>query len=405
MLALVFNCGSSSLKFELVELDRSFQRKRAARGAIEQIGTSAAYSFANFDGSKTRGIRDLGDHETAAMFALSWLDSVGVNLNESLDVAAHRIVHGGEEVTEARIVDASVTAALEHASVFAPLHNSPAIAVVRAVQVRITDTPSVVLPDTAFHRTLPSAARTYALPHRVAERFGIRRFGFHGIGHSWMMERYAEISKRPAPSLNLITFHLGAGCSACAIRQGCSVDTSMGMTPLEGLVMATRSGDLDPAIVGYLVERAKLAPSEIERILNHESGLLGVSGVSANMREVRAAAERGNERARLAIEVFVHRLRKYLGTYLIVAGQPQAILFGGGVGEHDDQLREEVLSGLEWMGIELDRAANQRANAREARISTDRSRIGAWVIPLDEELYIARAALRLVENRRPTQTA
>lgn len=401
MRALVFNCGSSSLKFGLVELDGSFQRKTAARGVVEGVGPRATYAFVGFDGHTTSGTRELSDHETAAIFALGWLESIGVSLEKSPEVAAHRIVHGGEEVTEARIVDASVMAGLERASVFAPLHNPAALAVIRAVQVRIKETPSVVLPDTAFHRTLPSAARTYALPHGLVERFGIRRFGFHGIGHSWMMERYAEISNQRLAAVNLVTLHLGAGCSACAIRQGCSVDTSMGMTPLEGLVMATRSGDLDPAIAGYLLEHAQLPLSDIERILNHESGLLGISGVSADMREVRAAADRGDERARLAIAVFVHRIRKYLGAYLVAAGPPGAILFGGGIGEHDHQLREQALSGLEWIGLELDSAANQKANEREARISSDRSRIAAWVIPLDEELYIARAALRLVENRHP----
>jgi acetate kinase len=404
MRVLVFNCGSSSLKFELVELDGSFQRKTAVRGAIDGIGPHATYTLANFDGDQTSGARELNDHASSAMFVLSWLDSIGVDLAGSLDVVAHRVVHGGEEVTEARLVDDSVTAALERAAVFAPLHNPAAIAVMRAVQARIGETPSAVLPDTAFHRTLPSAARSYALPHDLVERFGIRRFGFHGIGHSWMMERYAAISNQPVSAVNLVSFQLGAGCSACAIHQGRSVDTSMGMTPLEGLAMATRSGDLDPAIIGYLLERAKLAPDDIERILNHESGLLGVSGVSADMREIRATAARGDERARLAIAVFVHRIRKYLGAYLVQAGPPNAILFGGGIGENDHQLRAQALSGLEWMGIELDSGANENANAREARISTARSRIAVWVIPLDEELYIARAAIRLVENRHPKQT-
>jgi acetate kinase len=401
MRALVFNCGSSSLKFELVELDDSFQRQRAARGTIEEVGPRATYTFADFSRSRTTGARELSDHASAAAFALSWLDSAGAGLVESLDVVAHRIVHGGEEITEARIVDDSVMGALERAGVFAPLHNPAAIAVVRAVQARTSGIPSVVLPDTAFHKTLARAARTYGLPHNLVERFGIRRFGFHGIGHSWMMERYAEITNQPVAALNLVTFHLGAGCSACAIRHGRSVDTSMGMTPLEGLVMATRSGDLDPAIIGYLLQRAKLAQSEIDRILNHESGLFGISGVSADMREVRAAADRGDERAGLAIAVFVHRLRKYLGAYLVAAGPPDAILFGGGIGEHDHQLRAQALGGLEWMGLELDSQANQTANAREARISSEHARIAAWVIPLDEELYIARAALRLVENRHP----
>ncbi|MGH7249130.1 MAG: acetate/propionate family kinase, partial [Pseudomonadota bacterium] len=277
------------------------------------------------------------------------------------------------------------------------------IAVIREVRAKIGDIPSVVLPDTAFHQTLSATARAYALPHRIVEQYGIRRFGFHGIGHAWMMERYAAITKQPVPTLNLVTFQLGAGCSACAIRLGRSVDTSMGLTPLEGLVMASRSGDLDPAIIDYLLNVAKLPPADINQILNQESGLLGISGVSPDMREVAAAAERGDARARLAIAVFVHRFRKYLGAYLIAAGPPQAIVFGGGIGEHDDKLRAQMLAGLEWVGIELEAAANQKGNAREAKISTDHSRIAVWVIPLDEELYIARAALRLMGNRSPNE--
>lgn len=403
MRALVFNCGSSSLKFELLELDAALQRKRSARGEVEEIGAGAVYTFTDFDGRPTSKKQEVPDHEAAANLALSWLDFIGAGPGKSLDVAAHRIVHGGEDVIEARIVDDNVMAALERASVFAPLHNPPTIAVIREVRKKIGDTPSVVLPDTAFHQTLSAVARTYALPHRLVEQYGIRRFGFHGIGHAWMMERYAAITNQPVPALNLVTFQLGAGCSACAIRLGRSVDTSMGLTPLEGLVMASRSGDLDPAIIDYLLNVAKLPPADINQILNQESGLLGISGVSPDMREVAAAAERGDARARLAIAVFVHRFRKYLGAYLIAAGPPQAIVFGGGIGEHDDKLRAQMLAGLEWVGIELEATANQKGNAREAKISTDHSRIAVWVIPLDEELYIARAALRLLGNRSPKE--
>jgi len=264
------------------------------------------------------------------------------------------------------------------------------------VQGRLPKVPAAVVTDTAFHRDLPPAARTYALPHDLAERYGIRRYGFHGTGHAWMMERYVEITGKNPLDLNLITFHLGAGCSACAIRNGRSVDTSMGLTPLEGLVMATRSGDLDPAIVTWLGTNAKLAPDEIDRILNHDSGMLGISGLSDDMRELEQAADADNQRAALAIEVFCHRARKYLGAFLAIPGRPEAVIFSGGIGEHSERVRERICADLEWFGLELDRARNHDVRGSEACISTDTSRIAIYVIPMDEELYIARAALRLL---------
>jgi len=258
--------------------------------------------------------------------------------------------------------------------------------------------PSAVVTDTAFHRDLPPAARTYALPHDLAERYGIRRYGFHGIGHAWMMERYAEITDKTSRDLNLITFHLGAGCSACAIRNGRSVDTSMGLTPLEGLAMATRSGDLDPAIVTWLATNAKNEPAEIDRILNHDSGMLGISGLSDDMRELEKAADQGNQRAALAIEVFCHRARKYFGAYLAIPGQPEAVIFSGGIGEHSERVRARICADLEWIGLEVDQERNRDVLGHEARISTETSRIAIHVISMNEELYIARAALRLISK-------
>ncbi len=398
MRALVFNCGSSSLKFELVELDSALAGRRAiARGKVEEIGGRTAHEFAGPPGHGKRGAHPMRDHREAAEFALSWLRSFTPGLARTLDVAAHRIVHGGEAITGPRLVDRAVSDALERASEFAPLHNPPALSVMRAMQAALPDVPSAVVADTAFHHTLSPAARHYALPHELAARYGIRRFGFHGIGHAWMTERAAALTGRPVDQVNLVTMHLGAGCSAAAIRAGRSVDTSMGLTPLEGLVMGTRSGDLDPAIVTYLAAHAKIAPEEIERMLNHESGLLGLSGLSADVRELRrAAGEQGGERAALALAVFCHRARKYLGAYLAVAGPPDAVAFGGGIGEHADWLRARICAGLEWLGMEIDPERNRHANGREALISADRSRIAVAVIPLDEELYIARAALKLV---------
>jgi acetate kinase len=357
MKALVFNCGSSSLKFELIELDNSLHSHASlASGKIEEIGAKATAHFIGPDGKESRAPAPASNHKDAA---------------------------------------------LQRAAQFAPLHNPIAISVMRAVQERLPKVPAAVVTDTAFHRDLPPAAKTYALPHDLAQRYGIRRYGFHGIGHAWMMERFGEITGKNPRDLNLITFHLGAGCSACAIRAGRSVDTSMGLTPLEGLVMATRSGDLDPAIVTWLATNAKIGPAEIERILNHDSGMLGISGLSDDLRELEEAADKGNERAALAIDVFCHRARKYLGAYLAIGGQTEAVIFSGGIGEHSERARERICADLEWLGLEIDRALNNATRGSEARISTAASRIAIHVIPMDEELYIARAALRLIISSSP----
>ncbi len=399
MRALVFNCGSSSLKFELVELDGNFARRRTlARGKIEQIGEDSAYSFRGPDGREAEARKSFSDHASAALFALQWLQSAAGALDTGLSAVGHRVVHGGEEITGPRIIDERVMQALAHASKFAPLHNPPAISVIRAVTAKLAGAPAVVLADTAFHATLAPEARTYAIPREMAQRHGIRRFGFHGLGHAWMLEQYAELTGRGIETLNLVTMHLGAGCSATAIRAGRSVDTSMGLTPLEGLVMATRSGDLDPAIVTYLAANEGIAPDEIERVLNHKSGMLGVSGLSDDLRELKRAADSGNADAALAIEVFCHRARKYVGAYAAIAGRPDAIIFGGGIGENADWIRARILGGLQWLGIELDPERNRAAVGRKGRISSDASKIAVHVIPLDEELYIARAALRLVSR-------
>ena len=396
MRILVFNCGSSSLKFELLELEApGAPVSRLARGVFEEIGPKAHAKMSDADGRKSDASAAVANHAEAAARALDWLRG-GKALQ--LDAVAHRIVHGGDRVSEPVIVDDQVLDALDEASRFAPLHNPPAIATLRAVRDQFPGVPSIVAADTAFHRTLPPTARTYAIPRALAARHGIHRFGFHGIGHSWMRDRYAEISSRPASSLNLITLQLGGGCSATAIRAGCSIDTSMGLTPLEGLMMATRSGDLDPAIFSYLANCDRLSPTDVERILNHDSGLLGVSGLSDDMRELEAAAAI-NPDASLAIEMFCYRIRKYIGAYLAVLGQVDAIIFGAGIGEHSASVRTRVCSGLESLGITLDEARNRTADGREACFSADSSRIALWVVPLDEELQIARLAAQLLGQR------
>jgi acetate kinase len=259
----------------------------------------------------------------------------------------------------------------------------------------------VIVADTFFHQTIPDQAREYALPRALAARHHLRRYGFHGIAHAWMMERYAGIKGvGTAAAVNLITLQLGAGCSVCAIRAGRSIDTSMGLTPLEGLMMATRSGDLDPAIVTFLIEHEGVTASKVEQILNHESGLLGVSGVSGDLRAVEAAAQSGNRDAALALRMFCYRARKYIGAYLAALGGAGAMVFGGGIGEHSASVRAEICAELKPLGVELDSRRNAQTLGREGRISADGSQLEVFVIPVDEELYMARIAARLVAGPR-----
>lgn len=399
MKLLVFNCGSSSLKFELLDLAANGELcERVARGVFEKIGPHAHAKMSAGGGRQFAAATAVANHAEAAQRSIAWLREGDGALQ--LDAIAHRIVHGGDRVSEPVIADDQVIGALVEASRFAPLHNPAAIATLRTVREQFPAVPSIVVADTAFHRTLPPVARTYGIPRALAERHGIHRFGFHGIGHSWMRDRYAEIAGRPASAFNLITLQLGAGCSIAAICEGQSIDTSMGLTPLEGLMMATRSGDLDPAIFSYLATSEGLAPVEVERLLNHDSGLLGVSGVSGDMRELEAASG-NNADAALAIEMFCYRVRKYIGAYVAVLSRVDAIIFGAGIGEHSANARMRICKGLDALGIVLDEARNRTANGREACFSADGSRIALWVVPLDEELQIARASARLLAAQRP----
>ena len=399
MRILTLNCGSSSLKFELIEVDDEAGRGHTrARGQIENLGHDQAKYTYRCDDKVAEGGAAHQTHEAAARHAIEWLKSLEPDPVRGLDAIAHRIVHGGSTISEPVMVDDRVLEAIDRAAIFAPLHNPPALATIRAVSALIPQAPAIVIADTAFHQSMPPHASTYAIPREVAARHGIRRFGFHGIGHSYMMERYAHLAGKSADQLDLITMQLGAGCSAAAIAKGRSVDTSMGLTPLEGLMMATRSGDIDPAIFGFIAAREHLSNEAVEQMLNTRSGLMGVSGISADMREVEAAAESGNRDAVLALEMFYYRARKYIGAYLAVLGRADAIIFGAGIGEHSATARQRICGGLEAFGIALDAGRNRDGNGREYRISAPQSAVEVWVIPLDEELQMARAAANLLKE-------
>jgi acetate kinase len=308
----------------------------------------------------------------------------------TIEAVGHRVVHGGSKLVVPTLITPAVVRALESLNELAPLHNPAALQGIRAAR-RILGArlPMVAVFDTAFHSTIPRYAATYALPRELTERHHIRRYGFHGLAHEFMLRRYAELQRIPVSRATIITLQLGNGCSVTAIRNGKSVDTSMGFTPLEGLVMGTRSGDLDPSLVSFLMRKEKRNARQIERLLNEQSGLRGISGGTSDMRDLVAAMKR-DERAALAVEMFCYRIRKYLGAYLAVLGGGQAVVFGGGIGENEPQVREIICAGMDWCGLRLDRHKNAKTLSRESRISADGSRVRVFVIPVDESSLIAQ---------------
>lgn len=400
MKILVLNCGSSTLKFQLIETaaesDSASGNIKLARGIVDRIGAAASFRFQIGDLTEKHESATVRDHEQAVAKVIEWLRSHPKL--RGFDAVGHRVVHGGEQFTASVRIDQRVIDALDSLCEMAPLHNPASINAIRAARsVLGTAIPMVAAFDTSFHRTMPEHALTYAIPHELSIKHHIRRYGFHGLAHQYSALRYGELAGTPKERINIITIHLGNGCSACAIRAGASVDTSMGFTPLEGLVMGTRSGDLDPAVVTFLAQKEGLNPAEVENWLNYRSGLLGISGLSNDVRELVAAFD-VNQRARLAVEVFCYRARKYLGAYLAVLGVAEAVVFSGGIGENSPLIREKICGEMAWCGLLLDETQNDSIIGAEGRISRADARIHAYVIPSDEEVIIARETAILVQQ-------
>jgi acetate kinase len=404
---LVLNAGSSTLKFQLVRTDgeriAANRDQRLARGQIERLGGEAVLSLRAGSAPARQQAAPLRDHAAAVDWIIRWLadPGSGVDLDAVGDIGAvgHRVVHGGERFSRSALIDDEVLRGIEATIELAPLHNPHNLSGIRAARAALGPAvPQVAAFDTAFHHSLPEAAYLYALPYQYYRRFKVRRYGFHGTSHRYVAHRWRQLTGRPQEDTRIVTLHLGNGCSACAIRGGESVDTSMGFTPLEGLVMGTRSGDLDPAILDYLAAKEGLSLSQVEAILNKQSGLLGVSGLTGDMRELLdEARENGDRRARLAIDLFCYRVRKYVGAYLAALDGADAIVFAGGIGENAASVRAAICGGLRWMGAELDPERNgATVDGAEGRIDTGGGRLQLWVIPTDEELLIARDAYRLV---------
>jgi acetate kinase len=407
---LVLNCGSSSVRFQLVETDlealgRS-EYRRLAQGRVERVGGHALITLEA--AGRPRVVEDapLCDHRAAVEWVLRWIVSSESGIDALSSVAdihavGHRVVHGGERFQRSVRIDAEVLAGIEECVELAPLHNPANLKGIRAARAILGEgVPDVAVFDTAFHATLPDFAYLYGIPYQYYRRFKLRRYGFHGTSHRYVHHRYRELAGIPREQVNIVTLHLGNGCSACAIRAGRSFDTSMGFTPLEGLLMGTRSGDVDPSVLEYLSEKEGTSLHEITAMLNRESGLLGVSGLTSDMRDLLAEeAEHDDRRARLAIEMFCHRARKYIGAYLAAMGGAEALVFSGGIGENAPDVRARICAGLEWLGLELDLERNAAlAGGRTGPISREGSRLAAWVIPTDEELLIARDTVRTVQG-------
>ena len=375
---LVINSGSSSLKYQLIEPDSS---RSLAHGTVEQIGEPSS---------------PVADHDAALRVAFDQLSEDGIELKAcGLAAVGHRVVHGGATFYQPTVVDDAVIAKLKQLSPLAPLHNPPAVQGIEVARKMLPDVPHVAVFDTAFFHNLPAAAATYAIDRELAEKWRIRRYGFHGTSHRYVSEQAAAFLGRPLENLNQIVLHLGNGASASAIAAGRPVDTSMGLTPLEGLVMGTRSGDIDPGIIGYLCRAAKMSVDDIESMLNQRSGMLGLAG-ELDFRRLHKMIETGDTAAQLAYDVFIHRLRKYVGAYLAVLGRTDVVSFTAGIGENVAAVRRDALSELAGLGIEIDEQRNTQSANDARRISAETSPIAVLVIPTNEELAIARDCLRAI---------
>lgn len=394
MKILVVNCGSSSLKFQLID---SETEEVAASGLCERIGLDGALIY-KVNGDKIKQEIDLPDHEVAIKKVLDTLLDKEIGVLISLDeigAIGHRMVHGGEKFSSSVIINEEIIKQIETCNDLAPLHNPANLLGVRACQEVMPGVPNVVVFDTAFHQTMPSKAYLYALPKEYYEKYGVRRYGFHGTSHSFVSKRLAELAGLDINNSRMIICHIGSGASISAIKDGKSVDTSMGMTPLEGLMMGTRSGDMDPAIIEFICQKENITVQEMTTILNKKSGALGLSGLSNDYRDLVEAAQGGNQDAINALDVMVYRVIKYIGAYYMALGGVDAIALTAGVGENNLELRAKIVEGLAAIGIKLDVEANA-VRGDERKISTDDSAAQVWVVPTNEELAIARETARLV---------
>lgn len=396
MNVLVINCGSSSLKYQLINSDTE---EVLAKGLCERIGIDGRLVYQKAGCDKEITEASMPTHKEAIQMVLDALtnDKTGAIASlKEVNAIGHRVVHGGEKFASSVVITDEVIQAVEECNDLAPLHNPANLIGIRACQELMPGVPMVAVFDTAFHQTMPDVAYTYGIPYEYYEKYKVRRYGFHGTSHSYVSKRTAEIVGKPYDQMKIIVCHLGNGASISAVNCGKSVDTSMGLTPLEGLVMGTRSGDLDPAIIDFVGKKEGLSLDEMNEVLNKKSGMLGISGVSSDGRDLEAAAETGNKRAQLALDVFDYRVIKYIGAYAAAMNGVDAIAFTAGIGENNIKMRKDVCSSLTYLGVKLDEEKNN-VRGEERIISADDSKVQVLLVPTNEELAIARETLALVK--------
>lgn len=395
MNVLVINCGSSSLKYQVIDSDTEAV---LAKGLCERIGIDGRLVYEPAGGEKQVTQADMPTHKQAIQLVIGALTDEKTGVIKSLDeigAVGHRLVHGGEKFAASAIITEKMIETMEECTDLAPLHNPANLIGVRACQELMPNTPMVGVFDTAFHQTMPKEAYLYGVPYEYYEKYAVRKYGFHGTSHSYVSKRAAAILNKPYDQLKTIVCHLGNGASICAVKNGESVDTSMGLSPLEGLVMGTRSGDIDPSAIEYIGKKEGLDLAGVINVLNKKSGVLGLSGVSSDFRDLDAAADQGNERAKIALKVFKYRVLKYIGAYTAAMGGVDCICFTAGLGENSASIRKDICSNLAFLGIHIDDAANAK-RGEEIDISTPDSKVKVLVIPTNEELAIARDTASLV---------
>ncbi len=395
MKILIINCGSSSLKYQVFDMTNE---EVLGKGLVERIGIEGSKLTQKVNGEKYIIEEAMPDHKTAMKYVFDSVIDKDHGILESLDeigAIGHRVLHGGEELTDSTIIDEKVKATIKEYIKFGPLHNPANLMGIEACESIVPGKPNVAVFDTAFHQTMPASSYMYGIPYKYYEKYRIRKFGFHGTSHKYITGRTAELMGIEKDDLNVITVHLGNGSSLAAVKNGKCVDTTMGLTPLEGLIMGTRSGDLDPTVLTFLMEEENMTPQEMNQMLNKESGVYGVSEQSSDFRDLEDAAIAGDERATLTLEMFVNRARRFLGGYMLELGRVDAISFAGGIGENSDIMRADILEGLEEYGIILDKERNKTRS--ESLISTDDSKVKVYVVETDEELMIARDTYKLVK--------
>jgi len=398
---LALNCGSSSVKYQLFDWKKNVV---IAKGMVERVTIGDSYIIHEVPGRETyRDEYECPDHKTAVNLIVKILTdkTYGVVADMSqISAVGHRVVHGGEKFTCSVLINDTVLNAIKEVQHLAPLHNPPNISGIEAAQINLPDVPHIAIFDTAFHQTMPEHAYTYPVPQEWYEKHGVRRYGFHGTSHLYVSKRAAVLLQKDPQDCNIITMHIGNGVSHTAIKNGISIDTSMGLTPLEGAVMGTRCGDIDPAIPAFIMERENLSPKEIDSILNKKSGIFGITGEFTDRRDVIEAAEAGNKRCNLALEIEGYRLKKYIGSYCAILGRLDAVVFTAGVGEMAWLIREKALEDLEHIGIKLDKEKNRTTMTRkvETTITTPDSPVKVFVIPTDEELVFTEDVVAILEE-------